>query len=165
MCRQTTTTGNAVPHHPRLRTQTLRWACSSACCQNLKPKILPSLLLLGETSYSRGRPRILVYNIKERLNEFKAIQVHEIVMKRLIITDSFYSTVSVSLKLLKMGLYHVETTWIDRFGWFQIQFTQKKNARTECREERSMSHKRVIILSSLRELDGFEACKHACHSM
>ncbi|EGZ09189.1 hypothetical protein PHYSODRAFT_525281, partial [Phytophthora sojae] len=47
-------------------------------------------------------------------------------MKRLIVTDSFYSTVSLSLKLLRMGLYHVATTRIDRLGWCPIHFTQSK---------------------------------------
>ncbi|POM74295.1 Hypothetical protein PHPALM_8768 [Phytophthora palmivora] len=37
-------------------------------------------------------------------------------MKPLIATDSFYSTVALSLKLLQMGLYHVGTTRTDRLG-------------------------------------------------
>eukprot|EP00644_Phytophthora_capsici_P003385 jgi/Phyca11/116834/e_gw1.31.364.1 len=50
--------------------------------------------------------------------------------KRLIITDNYYSSVALSIKLLSMGLYHVEIVRTNRLGWCKsIQFTQKKRSK------------------------------------
>ncbi|OWZ05992.1 LOW QUALITY PROTEIN: hypothetical protein PHMEG_00021815 [Phytophthora megakarya] len=71
--------------------------------------------------------------------------------KRLIVTDSFYSTVALSLKLLKMKLYHVGTTRIDRLGWCPIQFTQSKRpkrmARGTYRIAQCRDHPELVALS------------------
>lgn len=72
-------------------------------------------------------------------------------MKRLIVTDSFYSTVSLSLKLLEMGLYHVGTTRIDRLGWCPIHFTQKKRPKSmprgTYRIAQARDHPELVALS------------------
>ncbi|KAF1795074.1 hypothetical protein GQ600_9972 [Phytophthora cactorum] len=47
-------------------------------------------------------------------------------MKRLIVTDSFYATVSLSLKLLDIGLCHVGTTRMDVSNPVHKQKTPKK---------------------------------------
>ncbi|KAE9283481.1 hypothetical protein PR003_g27115 [Phytophthora rubi] len=72
-------------------------------------------------------------------------------MKRLIVTDSFYSTVSLSLKLLEMGLYHVGTTRIDRLGWCPIHFTQQKRPKSmprgTYRIAQARDHPELVALS------------------
>ncbi|POM74928.1 Hypothetical protein PHPALM_8034 [Phytophthora palmivora] len=63
-------------------------------------------------------PKAVIRNISKALSNQDR--------KRLIVTDSYYSTVSLSLKLLEMGLYHVGTTRTDRLGWSPFHFTQQK---------------------------------------
>lgn len=52
-------------------------------------------------------------------------------MKRMIITNNFYSSVALSLKLRSMDLYHVGTVRTNRLGWCKdIQYKQKKRPKT-----------------------------------
>ncbi|KAF1794941.1 hypothetical protein GQ600_3426 [Phytophthora cactorum] len=71
-------------------------------------------------------------------------------MKRLIVTDSFYATVSLSLKLLDIGLCHVGTT---RMEWCPTQFTckrrPKKIPRGTYRIAQARGHPQLVALSLL----------------
>ncbi|POM68749.1 Hypothetical protein PHPALM_15049 [Phytophthora palmivora] len=66
-------------------------------------------------------PKAVIRNISKALSNQDR--------KRLIVTDSYYSTVSLSLKLLETGLYHVGTTRTDRLSWSPFHFTQQKRPR------------------------------------
>ncbi|OWY91524.1 hypothetical protein PHMEG_00039863 [Phytophthora megakarya] len=71
--------------------------------------------------------------------------------KRLVVTDSFYTSVALSLKLMQMKLYHVGTARVDRLGWCQMQFTQKKRPkrmqRGTYRIAQSRDHPKLVALS------------------
>jgi hypothetical protein len=71
--------------------------------------------------------------------------------KRLVVTDSFYSSVALSLKLLEMGMYHVGTARVDRLGWCPIQFKQKRRpkrmARGTYRIAQARDHPELVALS------------------
>ncbi|KAJ8524088.1 hypothetical protein ON010_g17030 [Phytophthora cinnamomi] len=73
------------------------------------------------------------------------------VMKRLIVTDSYYSFTALSLKLLGMGLYHVGTARIDHLGWCPLHFTQAKRhqrmPRGTYRIAHARNHPEMIALS------------------
>ncbi|KAF1785292.1 hypothetical protein GQ600_14545 [Phytophthora cactorum] len=79
-------------------------------------------------------------------------------MKRLIVTDSFYATVSLSLKLLDIGLL---PCWNYTNGWCPTQFTMQKTS--EENSERHLPHCSGAWPStaSCVELARFKACKHA----
>lgn len=47
-------------------------------------------------------------------------------VKYLIVTNSYYTSVTLSLKLLQMGMYHVGTARIDRLSWCPLHFKEKK---------------------------------------
>ncbi|OWY90330.1 hypothetical protein PHMEG_00041586, partial [Phytophthora megakarya] len=74
--------------------------------------------------------------------------------KRLVVTDSFYSCIALSLKLLQMKLYHVGTARIDRLGWCTtLQFEQKKRPKRMPRGQgtyrtaQARDHPELIALS------------------
>ncbi|POM71389.1 Hypothetical protein PHPALM_12054 [Phytophthora palmivora] len=69
-------------------------------------------------------------------------------VKRLIVTDNYYSSVALSLMLLTMGLYHVGSMRANRLGWCKsIHYTQK-NARRIFQEER-IELLRLLITQNL----------------
>ncbi|RLN93509.1 hypothetical protein BBJ28_00012350 [Nothophytophthora sp. Chile5] len=64
-------------------------------------------------------PKAVVRNITKVLHGQPA--------KRLVITDNYYSSVALSLKLHDIGFYHVGTVRTHRLGWCKpIQYKQKK---------------------------------------
>ncbi|KAJ8550505.1 hypothetical protein ON010_g10564 [Phytophthora cinnamomi] len=73
------------------------------------------------------------------------------VMKRLIVTDRYYSSTALILKLLGMDLYHVGTARIDRLGWCPLHFTQAKRPqrmpRGTYRIAQARNHPEMIALS------------------
>ncbi|POM71872.1 Hypothetical protein PHPALM_11510 [Phytophthora palmivora] len=82
----------------------------------------------------------------------KAVALNGQPAKRLIVTDRFYSSVALSLRLLALGYYHVGTTRTDRLGWCAaIQFSQKKGpksmARGTYRIAQALHHPALIALS------------------
>ncbi|POM67707.1 Hypothetical protein PHPALM_16241, partial [Phytophthora palmivora] len=89
-------------------------------------------------------PKAVVRNVTKALNGQPA--------KRLIVTDRFYSSVALSLRLLELGYYHVGTTRTDRLGWCAaIQFSQKKRpksmARGTYRIAQALHHPALVALS------------------
>ncbi|DAZ96810.1 TPA: hypothetical protein N0F65_007071 [Lagenidium giganteum] len=73
-------------------------------------------------------------------------------MKRLVVTDNFYSSVALSIKLLNMGLYHVGIVRVNRLGWCkEVSYTQKTRPRNVVRGSyriaRNIQHPELVALS------------------
>ena len=72
--------------------------------------------------------------------------------QRLIVTDNYYTSVALSLKLLQMGLYHVGTVRTNRLGWCkEITYGQKTRpksiARGTYRLAQAKEHPELIAIS------------------
>ena len=67
---------------------------------------------------NKAIPTIVVRNVAKALDGSPC--------KRVVVTDNYYSSVALSLKLLSMGLYHVGTVRTNRLGWCkEVTYTQK----------------------------------------
>lgn len=70
----------------------------------VEEKALPQTVIRNVTKALRGQPT-----------------------KRVIVTDNYYSSVALSIKMLSLGLYHVGTVRTNRLGWCApITYTQSK---------------------------------------